>query len=199
MFHELTGWQSRALALLILVMLLVGLMASVVIPAWSVNTHYKERMVQMESRLEILKRSASIGASLKTEFDQLKRLLATDVHYLKSNSDALGAAELQRSVKQVAAPKGAEIISTQILPPKQEQGAIRVTLRVRMKGSLETLVSVFHALETGSPYLFLDNVSIRGRAISRRRVTKAARVAGFKAPDLDIDFELSGYMRGTES
>lgn len=197
MFHELSGWQSRSLALLILFLLLAGLVALVVIPAWSANSHYQERLVQMESRLELLKRSASIGASLKTEFTQLKRIMATDVHYLKSNSDALGAAELQRSVKRVAAPKGAEIISTQILPSKQEEGSTRVTLRVRMKGSLETLVSVFHELETGSPYLFLENVSIRGRAISRRRVARPT--SGVKPPDLDIDFELSGYMRGTET
>lgn len=197
MFHELSGWQSRSLALLILFLLLAGLVALVVIPAWSANSHYQERLVQMESRLELLKRSASIGASLKTEFTQLKRIMATDVHYLKSNSDALGAAELQRSVKRVAAPKGAEIISTQILPSKQEEGSTRVTLRVRMKGSLETLVSVFHELETGSPYLFLENISIRGRAISRRRVAKTT--SGVKPPDLDIDFELSGYMRGTET
>lgn len=197
MFHELSGWQSRSLALLILFLLLAGLVALVVIPTWSANSHYQERLVQMESRLELLKRSASIGASLKTEFTQLKRIMATDVHYLKSNSDALGAAELQRSVKRVAAPKGAAIISTQILPSKQEQGATRVTLRVRMKGSLETLVSVFHELETGSPYLFLENISIRGRAISRRRVAKPT--SGVRPPDLDIDFELSGYMRGTET
>lgn len=199
MFHGLSHGQSRALALLILVLLLVGIVAVAVVPVWTANEHYTDRVSYMESRLEILKRSVGIGASLKAEFDQLKHLQATDVHYLKSNSDALGAAELQRIVKRVVTPKGGAIISTQILPPKQEQGATRVTLRVRMKGSLEILVSVFHTLETGNPYLFLDNVSIRGRAVSRRRVAAKASGAGGKPPDLDVDFELSGYMRGTES
>mgnify|MGYP001827172351 FL=1 len=199
MFHEMTRWQSRALALLILLLLISGLVAAVVIPAWSTNAHFKQTLTQIESRLEILKRSAGIGASLKAEFEQLKRLQATDVHYLKSKSDALGAAELQRIVKQVVTPKGGDIISTQILPPKQQQGTTRVTLRVRMKGSLEMLVSVFHTLETGNPYLFLDNVSLRGRSVARRRVARVNPVTGISAPTLDIDFELSGYMRGTES
>lgn len=195
MWYELSGWRSRALALTILLLLLAGLVAAVVLPVWSANRHFDTRIEQMESRLAILRRSASIGAELKAEYDRLQRSQASDVHYLKSRSDALGAAELQRILKRVATPKGAEIISTQILPSKQEEGATRVTLRVRMRGSLETLVGVFYALETGNPYLFLNNVALRGRPLARRRVVGMARGVK-KLPTLDIDFELSGYMRG---
>jgi len=195
MWYELSGWRSRALALTILLLLLAGLVAAVVLPVWSANRHFDTRIEQMESRLAILRRSASIGAELKAEYDRLQRSQASDVHYLKSRSDALGAAELQRILKRVATPKGAEIISTQILPSKQEEGVTRVTLRVRMRGSLETLVGVFYALETGNPYLFLNNVALRGRPLARRRVVGMARGVK-KLPTLDIDFELSGYMRG---
>ena len=195
MWYELSGWRSRALALTILLLLLAGLVAAVVLPVWSANRHFDTRIEQMESRLAILRRAASIGAELKAEYDRLQRSQASDIHYLKSRSDALGAAELQRILKRVATPKGAEIISTQILPSKQEEGATRVTLRVRMRGSLETLVGVFYALETGNPYLFLNNVALRGRPLARRRVVGMARGVK-KLPTLDIDFELSGYMRG---
>ena len=57
-----------------------------------------------------------------------------------------------------------EVLSTQILPASEQEGFNRVTLKVRMRGVLENTVKAFHALETGQPYLFLDNVSIRGHA-----------------------------------
>ena len=78
------------------------------------------------------------------------------------------------------------MLSTQILPATKESDFTRVALKVRMRGTLDNLVKVFHALETGQPYLFLDNVSVR--KLGRRRPNMAA------GQGLDVDFDLIGYM-----
>jgi general secretion pathway protein M len=192
------GLQSRILALLLLLLSVMVLGAAVVVPLVSANRHYSGEIEGMESRLEILRRSAGIGESLKSEFEQLKRRQARDIHYLKSNSDTLAAAELQQIIKRAITPAGGELISTQSLSSKKEAGATRVTLKVRMKGELDKVVAVFYALETGKPFLFLDNISFRAKPSRRARPTGKEGVV-VPPQELDVNFELSGYVREAES
>ena len=87
-----------------------------------------------------------------------------------------------------------EVLSTQILPAGEEAGFIRVALKVRMRGGLDNAVKVFHDLETGQPYLFLDNVSILGRAQRNygKLTLKGKTNYGYL---LNVDFDLIGYMQ----
>ena len=114
--------------------------------------------------------------------------MVSNRHYLRGKTDAVAAANLQAVVKLTASSRGMEIISTQILPAKEEEGFTRVTLKVRMRGQLEDSVKVFHALETGQPYLFLDNVSLRN--FSRRQTKTNVTAVNL----LNVDFDLIGYM-----
>lgn len=186
MIRNLNERQQRLLALAILV-LLVGVLVSIaVLPVWSANRHYSQTITTLEGRLEQLQRAAAIGASLQPQYQQLKRLQASDRHYLKSSSDALAAAELQRLVKGTAQASKVDVLSMQTLPTIQEEDVLRCALKVHMRGDLVNIVQMFHTLETGNPFLFLDKVSIRN-VMGRRKNT------GTNIP-LDADFELYGYL-----
>ena len=100
-------------------------------------------------------------------------------------------------VKKISVREKGQVLSTQIVTAKQEQGFTRVTLRVRMKGSLESLVAVFYALETGNPYLFLDDVSLRGRAVVRQRSAAIKKAGASRQRLLDAEFSLSAYIRSS--
>jgi len=67
-----------------------------------------------------------------------------------------------------------------------------------MKSTLEDMVKIFHALETRKPYLFLEDVTVRSRQVARRRLPSNASIDEAMS-QLDIDFKLSGYMRGGQS
>jgi len=181
---------SRALAVLILILLITLVLAITVVPVWSANRHYQDNIDGMEGRLEQLQRAAAISASLKPQHERLLRWQADSTHFLKSNSDTLAGAELQRHVKRVAGVNGAEILSTQILPPRQEETFTLVSIKVRMRTTLDKLVPVFHTLETGEPYLFLDKISVHGRLVGRRKLNRASGPQRV----LDVDFELTGYL-----
>ena len=100
----------------------------------------------------------------------------------------LAAAELQRLLKRIVAEKDVQVVSAQSLTTRQEAGFDRIALKVRMRGELENIVQTFYEIETGEPFVFLDNVSIRG---SRgRRV--GGKVSTLQV--LDIDMEVIGYM-----
>jgi general secretion pathway protein M len=183
--------QRRILALAILVLVLVVLFSVTTLPVLLANQHYRDTIASMENRLQQLQRSAAIGDALKPQYAQLKRWQKTDAQYLKSSSAALAAAELQRMVKTVVQAKNAQILSTQILATRQEEGFDRVSLKVRIRGALENITQAFYVLETGEPFIFLDNVSIRA--------SSGRRIRGQIAPvqTLDLDFELIGYMPHT--
>ena len=188
MIEKLNPRQRRLLALAILVLALGAVFSLSVLPVLLANQHYRDTIDGLESRLQQLQRAAAIGDSLQPQYEQLKRWQTSDAHYLKSNSAALAAAELQRLVKRVIVSKNAEVVSTQILTTQQEEGFDRVSLKVRIRGELENIVQAFHVLESGEPFVFLENVSVRA--------SRGRRVRGQVAPlqALDIDMELIAYM-----
>jgi general secretion pathway protein M len=60
------------------------------------------------------------------------------------------------------------------------------------------MVKILHALETEQPYLFIENVTVRSRQVARRRLPSNKAIDEAMS-QLDIDFQLSGYMRGGNS
>lgn len=182
--------QSRILALLLLGLMITLVVAATVVPVWTANRHFQDTIDGMQGRLEQLQRAAAIGASLQPQHEQLTRWRAGNTHFLKSDSATLASAELQRLVKRIAGANGAEVLSTQIIQPREEQTFTQVTIKVRMRTSLDKLVQVFHALETGEPYLFLNKVSVHGRLVGRGKVGRGPSLQRV----LDVDFELIGYL-----
>lgn len=188
MIEKLDRKQRRLLALAILLLALALVFSITVLPVLLANQHYRDTIAGLEGRLQQLQRAAAIGDTLQPQYEQLKRWKTSDAQYLKSNSAALAAAELQRLVKRIIVSKNAEVVSTQILTTRQEEGFDRVALKVRIRGELENIIQAFYVIETGEPFVFMDNVSVRA--------SRGRRVRG-QAPTLqtlDIDMELIGYM-----
>jgi general secretion pathway protein M len=188
MIEKLDRKQRRLLALAILLLVLALVFSITVLPVLLANQHYRDTIAGLEGRLQQLQRAAAIGDTLQPQYEQLKRWKTSDAQYLKSNSAALAAAELQRLVKRIIVSKNAEVVSTQILTTRQEEGFDRVALKVRIRGELENIIQAFYVIETGEPFVFMDNVSVRA--------SRGRRVRG-QAPTLqtlDIDMELIGYM-----
>ncbi len=187
MIDALSKTQRQLLALAILILIVVIIFMLTVAPLWALNRHYLDSIDGLEGRLEILQRTVAAGSGLRSQHDQLKRTLASDRHYLKSTTEALAAADLQGIVKRIAGQKDMQVLSTQILPTIEQSDFTRVALKVRMRVRQDSMVKAFHALETGQPYLFLDNVSVssRNRRAGRSKVGQIL---------LNVDFDLIGYM-----
>ena len=188
MIDTLTDRQRRLLALAILLLVLCAICSITVVPVLLANQHYRETIAGMEGRLAQLQQAAAIGTGLQPQYEQLMRWQETDSHYLKSSSSALAAAELQRLVKRIVVTQHAEVLSTQILTAAQEQDLNRISLKVRIRGTLGNIVQVFYAVESSEPFMFLENISVRAKSGRRGR-------SKIPAPQLlDVDLELIGYM-----
>jgi len=187
MIGQLTRHQERKLAVGILGVVVVLLLVLVIVPVWSANASYASQIDQLQTRLQTLRSGAAADAALRPRYEQLVRSHAAAGHHLKSDTEAVAAAELQRIVKTITGNNATQILTTQILPTADEQGFIRVALKVRMRGPLEGIVQSIYDIEASQTFLFLDKLSLRDGA--RRRIRGTAEVNQF-----DADLDLIAYM-----
>ena len=188
--------QQKYLAVVILALVVTAIVLTITIPVWKINNHYSDIIDDMSHRLTVLKRTTIEGRSLEPQYEKLKRYHSSDKRYLKSTSESLAAAEIQQLIKAIIVPTDGEILSTQIINNKKDDPVHRITLKVRLRGSLSSLVTIIYKIETGNPYLFVENLNIRSRLINRRRVRN--KDVEEKPTVLDVQFDVSGYIRGSE-
>jgi general secretion pathway protein M len=177
--------------------MITAIVLSITIPVWKINDHYSDIITDKRHRLVILKRTTIEGRTLEPQYEKLKRYHMSDKRYLKSTSESLAAAEIQQLIKGFSVTTDAEILSTQTLNQKKDDPIQQIKLKIRLRGSLNSIVNIFHKIETGNPYLFIENLNIRSRLISRRRVRN--KDIEQKPTILDVQFEVSGYIRGGAS
>jgi general secretion pathway protein M len=158
-----------------------------VLPVWSANASYQADIDRIQGQLSALRTGAAADKKLQPRFERLRQSQLSDGHYLKSGTEAVAAAELQRIVKRIAGSNETEILSTQILPSRQEEGFIRVALKVRVRATLTSMVQSLYEIESNATFLFMDNVSIRDSA--RRRSNRQGVSKRF-----DADFDLVAFM-----
>jgi general secretion pathway protein M len=187
MFEMLNARQHRQLATSLLAIAIIAVLSITALPAWRISSSFQNQIDSLSIRLQTYERITANDASLIPQFEALKQAQLTGGHYLRSETVAVAGAELQRMVKEIATANGSQILSTQILPAKQDQGFIEITLKVRMRGELWSVLESFHSIETNDVYLFIDNVSVRDSGIGRRPRQQFVKL-------MDADFELTAYM-----
>jgi len=186
---RLTTRQGRVLALALLLLFCLLVYGIAVHP---VVSRYLEYQALIDTKREQLRRYRQVVARGQWAGAALKRLQANGEqrsYYLPGGTLALASAKLQEYVKRLARSSNGELTSTQVLSTRSAGGPPTVTLRVQMKGGLETLLDLFYAFETGTPVVILKNVVITSHG-SRRLV---GNEAGRYLDELDIRFDLVGY------
>ncbi len=187
---------SRLLALALLAGLLLAAYGLVVAP---VVAAYRETGEAIQAAQDLLQRYRALAAErtqLTDRLAELEQRAAKTGGYLEGATDALAAVEIQDRVRRTIERAGGQLQSTQILPAAAveatapvRRAALRIQLAIRIKG----LQTMLYELETGQPYLFIDELTIR------QRRTGHGRTEIPEEPLLDVSFEVFGYIRAAES
>lgn len=161
---------ARTMALTLLAALLLGLYALVAQPIIDTRQAYDESIVRS---LDLIARYQRVGGdrpALEAKLAALDNSASSSNSYLEGTSASLAGATLQNRAKLAIDNAGGTIRSSQILPVRQQDELERITIRINFTSDLAGLQQALHALESASPYLFLDNVTIQSQArINRRR------------------------------
>jgi hypothetical protein len=190
MMLQLTAQHSRfaAIGLLVLIVLLVS--ALVGFPAWKLHQHYDASIEDGSDKLLRYRRIGALRQEVNRSIQDVTELNAKQ-YYLKGSTRTLAEAELQSLVTRLAESHGCRIISSQVLPAKDDAKTTdpgKVLLSIQLHAAIVQLQVLLHAIEVHKPYLFFDNLTIRapqGRAYKPNPGVQ---------PEFHVQITVAGYM-----
>jgi general secretion pathway protein M len=185
MIEKFDRKQQRQLAIGILagvVALAIMLTAG---PLWYANASRQASLDEVHERLQRYRQISARDRELLPQYQVLLNRQRSAGNHLRSETSAVAGAELQRLVKTITGRYQAQILSTQLLPVSEEQGFLRVALKVRLRGDLAAILQSLYEIETDDVYMFVDNVALRDDMIGRTSV---------RIRPMDAEFELVAYM-----
>jgi len=187
--------RDRWLALGLLVGALALAYLLLVHPWWTapmLETNQRiDELQQRELRARMqLKQAPAIAAALATA----QQREARSPGFLPEGSAELATAglvqRLETTVAQASPGNRACAISNRSpLAETRRERFQRVTVQVRLRCGNAELAAVLHALESGSPRLFVDNLNI----LAQRYFFLPGQ--GGRSGGLDVSFDLYGYLR----
>jgi general secretion pathway protein M len=186
---EINTSKLGAVGLLILLVVLVYF--AVISPLLGLGKEYRESVADLRFRLQHLQKVADGKGPLTQRLDSIKALAQKNEAFLPTSTAALASADLQSRIKQAVGEAGGELSSTQVIPERNEENAVRVGVKIRMTGSTPVLRQVLHTFESGKPYLFIENLNIRPIRMPRNPRDKNPNVED----RLSVDFDVVGYMQ----
>ena len=183
--------SSRLSAVGILILALVLSYLVLVYPLMQIKQEYQDEVDNLRFKLQKLQQVAGGRESLTQRLENIRELARQNDAFLPTNTAALASADLQTRIKQVVSEAGGELSSTQVIPERNEENAVRVGVKIRMTGSSEVLRQVLQNFESKKPYLFIENLNIRPIRMPRNPRDKNPIIED----RLSVDFDVSGYMQ----
>lgn len=185
MIEKLDNKQQRQLAIGLLVAAITAVLAITAGPVWVSNASRQATLDGAHERLQRYQQISARDQQLLPQYEAQLRKQRSAGNHLRSETSAVAGAELQRLVKDITGRNRARILSTQLLPVSEEQGFLRVALKVRLRGELQAILKSLYDIETDDVYMFVDGLSLRDNMVGRTNATYRP---------MDAEFELVAYM-----
>lgn len=128
-----------------------------------VQAFFAERDTQIATQRTLLARFAAV-AGQQTRVEATAREADAQVEngeFLVGTNEGVIVADLQTRLKTIAEGGGARLRSVQSLPPKTRDEVRYVGARLDISGPLAAIQRTLHAVEAGTPYLFVDAAVVR--------------------------------------
>ncbi len=176
--------------------------AVAVLVAYLVLVHwwFTDPMLTMGSEIEAL-RDQEAGLitevaqkpAILAKLAQVKQFEAGNPGFLpEANKQLASAGLIQRLETVVGAggnPNACQITARTPTDSTAKEPFTRVVMQVRLRCGVSELAAVMHALESGHPQLFIDNIDLMSRRSYLSQGTDGADGA------LDVSFDLYGYIK----
>jgi general secretion pathway protein M len=148
---------------------------------------------QMRDEELALRSEAAQRPQLEQRLAQVRSIESGNPGFLPEENKELASAGLVQRLQQVVSsaspnPNACQISAQTPTDMPSKEPFPRVMVQVRLRCGMRELGAVLHALESGSPQLFIDNLDM----LSRRSYLAAGNDGGGA---LDVSFDLYGYLK----
>jgi hypothetical protein len=179
--------QSRALAIVLLIVAVALGLALLIAPWLAFHRHYDVAIDSMTDRLERYRRVAAQGPEYRKALDAVR---AKDGRrfFLKNTAPNLAGAELQDMVKAAIENNAGRLTTISITAPRDD-GRFRVIgVNLQLFATTANLQKILYALETQQPYLVVENLRI-----SPLNAFRGFKPAPGAEPEVNVLFDVVGF------
>ncbi len=191
--QKLSNKQQRWLAVGLLAAVVFLVAAVIFIPWYSA---FKSTMEEFDDLMFRVKRYERVIASrdeVLRKVEQGRAEINALGYFYSQETSSLAAAELQKRIKAIVKRAGGDISSTQVLPHKERDELLQITVKVKLSGDMEMLRSLLYDIEVEKPLMSIVEISItpKARAFSRRNKLKKK----IQNDKVTVMLQIAGYMR----
>lgn len=184
-------WAALALLLLVVSAIILSVLLPLVINWLDYREQKDDLLFRLQRQQTIAARRDSVAQNLELLHQQYQQ----QGYLSNSDTEALASAELQNIIKTAVTEAGGQLTSTQGMPGRTENDFVRIAVKVRMSGSIESLRTVLHSLDTNVPLLLVDQLDISPVRGARNRSTNKMDPSA----QLNVSFEVISFMRAKSS
>lgn len=191
--------KGKPLAVLMLLVFITAVYGLLFQPYVLKISHLDDELLAVKQHLGRMQSVAAQKPALKERLAEVQRESARSLLFVDETDFNRGAAKLVSRFKSLVnevASDGSrcQVISTQNIRDRKEERFESVRVKVRMNCELEDLLPLLQELESQTPLVFIDNLSIYRRLMrGGRRAQPKNRV-----PPLDVRFDMKAYLKPVE-
>ena len=179
--------QSRALAVTLLALAVLVAIALLLAPFLLLHRHYDVAIQALEDRIEVYRRVAAQTPDLKKGLDALRQKDGRRF-FLRNTAPNLAGAELQDLVRGAIENNSGRITTIQTAQPREDGRFRQIGINVQLFASTPNLQKILYALETQTPYVMVENITIRPLNAFR-----GFKPAAGSEPELSVLLDVSGF------
>ena len=138
-------------------------------------------------QLAVYRAEAAMRPELETALKQARLKAAAVPGLITSDSVALAQAQLQDEVKSIVTENQGEVRTAQIVPATNVDGFEVIAIQYDLAVPMAKLRDLIYAIETRTPYLFVDDADIVSQQDWQSGDPQAAN------PTLDVRWTIRGY------
>ncbi len=154
----------------------------------------RAELIELRDQESKFRHAALQRPAIEQRLAEVREFEASNPGFLpEENFDLAASALIQRLRTQVdglGAGTECQLVSTTPVRGREEEPFVRVSIQVRMRCETERLLPVLHALESGSPQMFIGEFGVLTRRLSPQLAALQTQRGA-----IDINFELHGYLR----
>lgn len=152
--------ESRALAVVLLVLAVLLGLALLLAPTFLLHRHYDTAIETMQDRLAAYLRVAAQAPEYQRSLATLRAANGRRF-FLTNTAPNLASAELQDLVRAAIENNGGRITTIQTAQPRDDGRFRQIGTNVQLFATTPNLQKILYALETQIPYALVDSMTIR--------------------------------------
>jgi len=180
----------RMTAALGLLLGVLGALASLAVAPFMAAASLSSEIETKSELLMLLERRAKDRDRLKRENDRLTAAGSQARALLEGETFGLTSANLQKRLVESVLTAGMTLRSIQSLDPINDGDLTSVSVRLVCRGTTEGMRTLLYNLESGEPFLFVDEVLAK---TDRTTAEEGAREGGV---ELSVELKVTGFAAG---